>query len=295
MLLGVDQGAIVTVNGGQTWGSWYNQPTGEFYHVSTDTAYPYNVYGAQQDSGTASVASRSDYGEITDREFLSIAGFEYCFIAPDPLHTNLIYSGGWYGTAVRFDKTTGQVATIFEPGDRYRTTNMSPLMFAPRDPHTLYMCTQFLMKTSDAGKSWQELGPDLTDYGDWDRNAKRDPDTAPPPAISAISPSSVDAGVIWVGTTNQIVQVTRDGGKSWQRVSPPGLGDPQRILAIEASRFDVATAYVVAGSIRGTMSPYLARTRDFGRTWQTIVAGLDSEDTAEVVREGPPGKRFIRA
>lgn len=115
MLLGVDQGAIVTVNGGQTWGSWYNQPTGEFYHVSTDTAFPYNVYGAQQDSGTASVASRSDYGEITDREFMSIGGFEYCFIAPDPLHPNLIYSGGWYGTAVRFDRTNGQLATIFRP------------------------------------------------------------------------------------------------------------------------------------------------------------------------------------
>jgi photosystem II stability/assembly factor-like uncharacterized protein len=295
MLLGVDQGAIITVNGGQTWGSWYNQPTGEFYHVSTDTAFPYNVYGAQQDSGTASVASRSDYGEITDREFMSIAGFEYCFIAPDPLHNNLVYSGGWYGTVVRFDKTNGQVATIFEPGDRYRTTNMAPLLFAPRDPHTLYLGTQFVMKTSDAGKSWQELGPDLTGYVEGDRNAKRDPDTPPPPAISALAVSSVDAGVIWAGTTNQIVQVTRDGGKSWGKVSPPGLAEPLRILAIEASRFDVGTAYVVAGSMRGSVPPYIARTRDFGHTWQSIIAGLGNSDTAEVVREDPVRKGLLYA
>jgi photosystem II stability/assembly factor-like uncharacterized protein len=295
MLLGVDQGAIITVNGGQTWGSWYNQPTGEFYHVSTDAVFPYNVYGAQQDSGTASVASRSDYGEITDREFLSIAGFEYCFIAPDPLHANLIYSGGWYGTVVRFDRTNGQVATIFEPGDRYRTTNMAPLVFAPRDPHTLYLGTQFLMKTGDAGQSWQELSPDLTGYVEGDRNAKRDPDTPPPPALSALAPSSVDTGVIWAGTTNQIVQVTRDGGKSWHAVSPPGLGEPQRILAIEASRFDAGTAYVVAGSIRGSMAPYIARTRDFGRTWQKIVAGLGDDEMAEVVREDPAHKGLLYA
>jgi photosystem II stability/assembly factor-like uncharacterized protein len=295
MLLGVDQGAIITVNGGQTWGSWYNQPTGEFYHVSTDTAFPYNVYGAQQDSGTASVASRSDYGEITDREFMSIAGFEYCFIAPDPLHSNLTYSGGWYGTVVRFDKNNGQVATIFEPGDRYRTTNMAPLVFAPHNPHTLYLGTQFLMKTSDAGKSWQELGPDLTGYVEVDRNAKRDPDAPAPPAISALAPSPMDAGVIWAGTTNQIVQVTRDGGKSWQKVSPPGLAEPQRILAIEASHFDAGTAYVAAGSLRGSIPPYLARTRDFGRTWQTIVAGLGSDDTAEVVREDPARKGLLYA
>jgi len=112
MLLGVDQGAMVTVNGGATWTSWYNQPTGEFYHVSTDTAFPYHVYGAQQDSGTAAVASRSDNGEIGDRDWMSVGGFEYCFIAADPLNPDLVYSGGWYGTVVRFDKKTGQLATI---------------------------------------------------------------------------------------------------------------------------------------------------------------------------------------
>jgi photosystem II stability/assembly factor-like uncharacterized protein len=160
MLLGVDQGALVTVNAGQTWSSWYNQPTGEFYHVSTDRAFPYHVYGAQQDSGTAAVASRSDNGQIGDRDWISVGGFEYCFIAPDPLNSDLVYSGGWYGTVVRFDKTTGQLATVFERGEKYRSANMAPLAFSPHDPHTLYLGTQFLMKTSDAGATWQTLSPD---------------------------------------------------------------------------------------------------------------------------------------
>ncbi len=295
MLLGVDQGAIVTVNGGKTWGSWYNQPTGEFYHVSTDYGFPYNVYGAQQDSGTAMVASRSDYGEITDREFMSIGGFEYCFIAPDPLRANLIYSGGWYNTVVRFDKTNGQVATIFEPGDRYRATNMSPLEFSPHDPHALLLGTQFVMRTTDGGRRWEELSPDLTGFVEGDRNAKRDPDAPPPPAISAMALSPADANVIWAGTSNQVVQVTRDGGKSWSKVSPPGLADPQRILAIEASRFDAGTAYVVAGSLRGAIAPYIARTRDFGHTWQTMIAGIPADEMPEVVREDRVHKNLLYA
>ncbi|HJT22836.1 MAG TPA: hypothetical protein VJ746_20345, partial [Nitrospira sp.] len=208
MLLGVDQGAIISEDGGQTWGSWYNQPTGQFYHVSTDTSFPYRLYAAQQDSGTVSVASRSDYGEITDREFLSIGGFEFCFIAPDPLNPNLVYSGGWYGTVVRFDKSTGQVATVFERGERYRTAHMAPLAFSPLDRHTLFMGTQFVMTTSDGGKKWKEISPDLTGYVEKDPNAKPNPDEPPPPAVTALALSSVEANVIWAGTSNRVVQTT---------------------------------------------------------------------------------------
>jgi photosystem II stability/assembly factor-like uncharacterized protein len=295
MLLGVDQGAIVTVNGGQTWSSWYNQPTGEFYHVSTDNAFPYHVYGAQQDSGTATVASRSDYGHIGERDWMSVGGFEYCFIAPDPLNSNLVYSGGWYGTVVRFDKTTGQLATIFERGEKYRSANMAPLAFSPLDPHTLYLGTQFLMKTSNAGASWQTLSPDLTGYVEKDPDAKPDPEKSPPPAITALALSPLQAGVIWAGTSNRVVQVTRDGGASWHEVSPPGLTEPSRILSIEASHYDAGTAYVVVGATRETTPPYIARTGDYGVTWQTIVQGLPGGDTARVIREDPVRKGLLYA
>jgi len=293
MLLGVDQGAIVTVNGGQTWSSWYNQPTGEFYHVSTDTTFPYHVYGAQQDSGTAAVASRSDYGQIGERDWISIGGFEFCFIAPDPLNPNLVYSGGWYGTVVRFDKTTGQLATIFERGEKDRTANMAPLAFSPLDPHALYMGTQSVMKTSDAGATWQTISPDLTGYVDKDPDAKPDPEKPPPPALTALALSPLHAGVIWAGTSNRVVQVTRDGGASWQIVSPPGIAGPARILTIEASHYDAGTAYVVAGGSRETTPPFVARTRDYGGTWQMIVQGLP--DMARVLREDPVRKGLLYA
>ena len=133
MILGVDQGAIISVDSGKTWSSWYNQPTGQFYHVSTDNAFPYRVYGAQQDSGTAGVLSRSDYGEILAQDWYSIGGFEYAFITPDPANPNFVYSGGWYGSVVRFDKTTGEIATVFERGQKYRTSQMAPLVFSPQD------------------------------------------------------------------------------------------------------------------------------------------------------------------
>jgi photosystem II stability/assembly factor-like uncharacterized protein len=295
MLLGVDQGALVTVNAGQTWSSWYNQPTGEFYHVSTDRAFPYHVYGAQQDSGTAAVASRSDNGQIGDRDWISVGGFEYCFIAPDPLNSDLVYSGGWYGTVVRFDKTTGQLATVFERGEKYRSANMAPLAFSPQDPHTLYLGTQFLMKTSDAGATWQTLSPDLTKYVEKDPNAKPDPEQPPPPALTALALSPLNSGVIWAGASNRVVQVTRDGGASWKDVTPLGLTEPARILTIEASHYDPGTAYIVVGATRETTPPYIARTRDYGATWENIVQGLPSGDMARVVREDPVRKGLLYA
>ncbi|HXJ45627.1 MAG TPA: hypothetical protein VNK47_03060 [Candidatus Dormibacteraeota bacterium] len=162
IVFGVDQGAVVSYNGGQSWTSWFNQPTGQFYHVITDNQFPYIAYAAQQDSGTAAVPSRSDYGEITFRDWWSIAGFEYSYIAPDPLHPNTVYSGGWYGSVVRYDKNTGQFVHVFTRGKKYRTSQMPPVVFSPLDPHTLYFATQFVLKTVDEGRTWQEISPDLT-------------------------------------------------------------------------------------------------------------------------------------
>jgi photosystem II stability/assembly factor-like uncharacterized protein len=297
LLLGVDQGAIVSVDAGASWSSWYNQPTGQFYHVSTDKAFPYRAYAAQQDSGTAGVLSRSDYGEITARDWLPIGGFEYCFIVADPANADIVYSGGWYGTVIRFDKKTGQPATIFERGEKYRTAQMAPLLFAPDDPHTLYMGTQFVMKTNDEGRTWQEISPDLTGYVE-QKGEKADEDSAgkpPPPAIAALAMSTVQAGEIWAGTTNRMVQLTRNRGVSWQDVSPSGLEEPVRILGLEASHHDAGTAYLVAGATRQSTPPYIARTHDFGKTWRTIVTGLPAAEMARVVREDPVSAGLLYA
>ncbi len=295
MIFGVDQGAIVTVDAGKTWSSWYNQPTGQFYHVSTDNLFPYRAYAAQQDSGTAGVLSRSDYGEILQQDWFSMGGFEYSFITPDPSHPNLVYSGGWYDSVVRYDKSTGQIATVFERGQKYRSSQMPPLVFSPQDASTLYLGTQFVLKTVDGGKSWQEISPDLTGYGEQEEPEKPDPDKPRPPAITSLSPSTVEPGVIWAGTSNRLVQLTRDGGKNWQNVSPPALTEPTQILYVEASHHRPATAYLTVGATRESTPPYVARTDDYGQTWQKIVKGFPEHEMVRVVREDSKRKGLLFA
>jgi len=295
MIFGVDQGAIITADAGRTWSSWYNQPTGQFYHVSTDNLFPYRVYGAQQDSGTAGVLSRSDYGEILLQDWYSIGGFEYAFITPDPAHPNLVYSGGWYGSVVRYDKSNGEIATVFEHGRRYRDPQMPPLVFSPQDASSLYLGMQFVLNTVDGGKTWREISPDLTGYGQQEEPEKPDPDKPRPPAITALSPSTVQPGVIWAGTSNRLVQLTRDGGKSWQNVSPPALTEPTQIIYVEASHHDPATAYLTVGATRESTPPYVARTHDFGQTWQKIVNGFPEYEMVRVIREDPRRKGLLYA
>ncbi len=295
MIFGVDQGAVITVDAGKTWSSWYNQPTGQFYHVSTDNLFPYRVYAAQQDSGTVGILSRSEYGEILLQDWASMGGFEYAYITPDPAHPNFVYSGGWYGTVVRFDKLTGQVATVFERGEKYRAAQMPPLVFSPQDASTLYVGMQFVLKTRDGGKSWQEISPDLTGYGEQEEPEKPDPDKPRPPAITALAPSTVQAGVIWAGTSNRLVQITRDGGASWKDVTPVGLAVPTQITYIEASHHDPATAYVTVGATRESTSPNVARTHDYGRSWQKIVSGFPEQEMVRVVREDPKRKGLLYA
>ena len=288
MILGVDQGAVVSANGGLTWSSWYNQPTGQFYHVSTDQQYPYYVYGAQQDSGTAGVPSRSDYGEITYRDWAPIGGFEFAYIEPDPLNPNFIYTGGWYGTVLRYDKTTGQITHLLVRTAKYRTSNLAPIAFSPQNPRVLYAGAQYLLKTSDGGVSWQEASPDLTVKGD--PNAKPDRRRA---VINTFSLSRVKQNVIWVGTGNGLVHVTQDG-KSWQNVTVPGLPDKASITIVESSPLDAASAYVVATASQNTQ-PLIYRTRDFGKTWQAIATGLPEDWTARVVRADPVRKGLLYA
>jgi photosystem II stability/assembly factor-like uncharacterized protein len=291
MILGSDQGAIVSLDGGHTWSSWFNQPTGQLYHVTTDNAFPYRAYAAQQDSGSVAVPSRSDFGQITYREWFSTGAFESGYIAPDPANLNLVYSVGWYGSVLRMDRTTGQISTVFAPSAKYRYTWETPLVFSPGDPKTLLVGMQYLLKTGDGAQTWQEISPDLTE---------KTPSPAAQGVIQTIAPSAAQAGEIWVGTSTGLVQLTRDNGATWNNVTPAALPKYSSITLIEASPLDAETAYVIARVMQAgvgqiDLHPYVYRTHDAGKTWHKIVAGLPDAGIARVVREDPLRKGLLYA
>jgi photosystem II stability/assembly factor-like uncharacterized protein len=283
IFLGSDQGAIISLDAGRTWSDWFTQPTGQFYHVVTDNHFPYRLYAAQQDSGSVAVASRSDFGHITWREWFSTGAFESGYISPDPQNPNLIFSVGWYGSVFRMDRTTGQIATVFGPGARYRYTWETPLVRSPHDPRTMYLGTQFLMRTSDNGETWQEISPDLT---------SKNPSEKSTGVIQTIAPSGPQPGMIWVGSSGGVVQLTRDNGATWTNVTPANLSARADVTLIEASSTDANTAYLV-GSDPADSHPYMFRTRDGGKTWQKIVNGLPDNAIARTIREDPQRKGLV--
>ena len=293
ILLAADQGATISVNGGETWSSWYNQPTAQFYHVITDNQFPYWVYGGQQESGSAGTASRSDWGAITFRDWHPVGTEEYGYVAPDPLHPNLIYGG----KVTRFDMITGQtqdVSPVLLRTGKYRFNRTAPLIFSPAAPHTLYLGSNVLFKTTDAGHSWQVISPDLT---------REDPGVPPnlgnmiasDPAqgkhrgvIYSLAPSPLDANLIWAGTDDGLIWLTRDGGQNWREVSPPGLTAWSKIAQLDASHFDPNGVYAAVSRFRlDDLHPYIYRTHDGGQTWEKITTGLPDDAAVNVVREDP--------
>ncbi|HKW65377.1 MAG TPA: hypothetical protein VJN89_22690 [Candidatus Acidoferrum sp.] len=295
MILGTDQGATITMNGAETWSSWYNQPTGEFYRVATDHRFPYWVYGPQQDSGTAGIASRGNNGQITERDWYPVGPGESGYTIPDPLDADVVYNAGPGGSVVRLSKTTGQVRDIspapIPQGSKYRFNWTIPMVFSPQDPHLLYLGTQFLMKTSNDGTSWEEISPDLTRIRADEKDTKKRRGT-----ILTIAPSPVREGVIWAGTDDGNIQVTKDGGKTWRNVTPPAVTEWSSVSIIEASHFDAGTAYApVNRNNLDDLRPHILRTRDYGESWQEIVRGISEKDFSRTVREDPGRKGLLYA
>jgi photosystem II stability/assembly factor-like uncharacterized protein len=295
IMLGVDQGATISLNGGESWSAWYNQPTGEFYRVATDRRFPYWVYGPQQDSGTAGIASRGNNGQITERDWYPVGPGESGDTIPDPLDPDVVYNAGPGGSVVRLSKTTGQVRDISPAavpfGSKYRFNWTIPMVFSPQDPHLLYLGTQFLLKTSDGGTSWEAVSEDLTRVRSDEKDSKQARGT-----ILTIAPSEVKEGVMWVGTGDGNIQLTKDEGKSWQNVTPPNVSEWSTVSIVEASHFDAGTAYAAVNrNNHDDLHPHIFRTRDFGQTWQETVRGIRESDFVRTVREDPARKGLLYA
>lgn len=293
MLFVADQGAVVTVNGGRTWSSWYNQPTSQLYHVTTDNQFPYWVYGGQQESGAIGVASRSNGGQISFREFMGVGSDEYAYIAPDPKNPDIIYGG----RVMKFNKKTGQsqnVAPEALRSGKYRILRTMPLLFHPADDNMLLFATNVLWKTTNGGDGWEIISPDLSrerpevpeSIGDFTTESMK---TMPRRGvIYAVGPSPVDVNTIWAGTDDGLVHLTTDGGKTWKNVTPPALKSWDKVSQIDAGHFDKNTAYIAINAIRkDDMKPYVYKTTDGGQNWELITRGMNPKGPVNVVREDP--------
>jgi photosystem II stability/assembly factor-like uncharacterized protein len=302
MVLGCDQGTVVTHNGGETWSSWYNQATGQFYHVATDSQFPYWVYGAQQDSGPAATPRSSKYRFLNFHDWRPLeAGDENGYLAPDPLNPGVIYGGFVSRQDFRTEQNQEMPPTIAHEG-AFRRTWTLPLVFSPLDPHVLYFGSQILFRTADGGNSWQAISSDLT-REDPGVPANLDVATAADApkekrrgVIYTIGPSFVKTGEIWAGTDDGQIQLTQDEGKTWENVTPKELTPWSKVTHIEASHSEAGTAYAAVDRHRlEDYQPYLYRTRDFGKSWQRVSSGIPDGSFLNCVREDPFRKGLLYA
>lgn len=311
MVTAADQGTVVTLNGGKTWSDWYNQPTGQFYHLETDDRFPYWVYSGQQDSGTAGAATRSDYGTLTYRDWHPVGGEERGWDVPDPEDPLVVFGSGLGGTITRFDTRTAEVRNVSpsvestygrrpESG-KLRWSWVFPIAISRQAPHALYAGAQYLLRSADRGVHWEKASPDLTgaEEGAKECGGAVTVANARPcgfGTIFTIEISPLDPREIWVGTDSGLVQLTRDGGATWKNVTPPGLPVWAKVASVDASALLPGTAYAAVDAHRlDDFSPRLYRTRDFGATWKEIGAGLPAGRFTTVLRADTVRKGLLYA
>lgn len=306
-----DGGATITTDGGTTWTPENNQPTAQFYHAATDNEVNYRIYGSQQDSGSVSVMSRTDNGSIGEGDWHPVGGGESGYIWPDPRDSHIVFAGDHNGHFTRWDGHTGQsqnIAPYFgarawpPAGLKHRFQWTSPMQISPHDPNVLYLGAECIFKTTNGGMSWTQISGDLT------RNDKSKQQSTPEPltpdnssaeyydTVFAIAESPVQKNLIWAGTDDGIVQLTRDGGKTWNKVTPKDLPEWSRVNIIEPSRWAAGTAYMAADlHFSDNFTPMIFKTTDFGATWTKITNGIGAKDYVHSVHEDSLRKGMLYA
>jgi photosystem II stability/assembly factor-like uncharacterized protein len=307
-----DGGATVSYDAGATWSSIMNQPTSQFYHVTTDNQFPYRIYGAQQDNTTVSIASRSDASAIGVRDWWPVAGGESAYIAVDPSDPNVTYGGGYMGEIWRHDRRTQASRNVSVGLDNYdgwaakdvpdRFAWTFPLFFSPHDPKTLYTSSQYLYRSTNGGHAWTRISPDLSRADPRTLGRSGGPihgdmtGTEWYAMAFAVAESPLTRGVIWAGSDDGLIHVTRDDGKTWTNVTPPGLPPFTKMSIVEPSHHDAGTLYVAANRYQqDDFRPYLLKTADYGKTWTRIDAGIPLGSYTRAIREDPKKRGLLFA
>ncbi|MCM4155086.1 glycosyl hydrolase [Gramella sp. AN32] len=312
MIMGDDGGAQITYDGGETWSTYHNQPTAQFYRVTTDNAFPYRIYGAQQDNSTVRIKHRSEGGSISESDWESTAGGESAHIAVDPENSEIVYGGSYDGFLTRYNHETGTVRSVSVWPDnpmghgaedlKYRFQWNFPIFFSPNDPKKLYTASNHLHVTTNEGESWETISPDLTRNDKSKQKSSGGPITQDNTSVEyyatifAAAESPVKAGVLWAGSDDGLVHVSEDGGKNWKNVTPKGMPEWMMINSVEPSTFDAGTCYVAGTRYKlGDFQPYLYKTSDYGKSWKKITRGIENEHFTRVLREDPNKKGLLYA
>jgi photosystem II stability/assembly factor-like uncharacterized protein len=307
-----DGGANITFDGGKSFSTVMNQPTGQFYRVAVDQDFPYHIYGAQQDSSTVEIASRGNSGAITEADWHEVGGGESGWIAPDPANSQFVYAGSYDGLLTRYDDKTGALRNVTVWPDnpmgsgvevmKYRFQWSYPLLFSPWNPKLLYAGSNVLLATQDEGQHWSAISPDLTRNDKSKQGPVGGPITKDNTAVEyydtifTIDESTVEKGLIWVGSDDGLIHLTRDGGKNWANVTPKDLPDFIRVNCIAASPLEAGTAYVAATMyLSDDFRPFLYKTKDYGKTWTKIVTGIPADDFTRTIRPDPKVKGLLFA
>jgi len=303
-ILGNDGGATITYNGGKSWSTQDNQPTAQFYRVTTDNQFPYWVYGSQQDNSNVAIPSGVPGDAIDRTDWHSVGGGESGWIAVDPKNPDIVYAGEYGGQITRYDHRTKQARLIMawpQLADghatsdlRYRLQWNAPILISPNDPKVLYHAAQMLLRSRDGGETWEEMSPDLTRNDRSKQGKSGGPITIDVTGVElydtifALAESPVEAGVIWAGTDDGLIHITRDNGKTWQNITPKGIPEWIQINSIDAPLRDKGTAYVAATMYKfDDFRPYLYKTSDYGKTWTKIVNGIPDGAFTRVIRQDP--------